>query len=104
MSGEKLRAVLGVNGDEAPAEQKSTVMEPLPDDHGYRWHGQLNGGAVLEGTEKYLGCRGSGPLIEHKCLPKYPPLLSRAHSDDGLNDRAVVYPSAAVHDAPRRTP
>ncbi len=34
------------------------VMEPLPVLHGYRWRGQLNGGAVLEGTQKYLGCRG----------------------------------------------
>ncbi len=34
------------------------VMEPMPEVHGYRWKGQLNGGAVLEGTEKYLGCRG----------------------------------------------
>jgi site-specific DNA recombinase len=34
------------------------VMEPLPEVHGYHWEGHLNGGAVLEGTEKYLGCRG----------------------------------------------
>lgn len=34
------------------------VIEPLPVVHGYRWRGQLNGGAVLEGVEKYLGCRG----------------------------------------------
>ncbi len=34
------------------------VMEPMPKVHGYRWRGQLNGGAVLEGSQKYLGCRG----------------------------------------------
>ncbi len=38
-------------------------MEPLPDDHGYRWHGQLNGGVVLEGAEEYLGCRVSGTNV-----------------------------------------
>ena len=34
------------------------VMEPLPEVHGYKWTGQLNGGAVLEGAKKYLWCRG----------------------------------------------
>jgi hypothetical protein len=34
------------------------AMEPLPALHGYRWRGQLNGGAILEGSQKYLGCRG----------------------------------------------
>jgi len=36
-------------------------MEPLPKVHGYRWKGQLNGGAVLERTQKYLQVRGPGP-------------------------------------------
>jgi hypothetical protein len=38
------------------------VMEPLPEVHGYKWKGQLNGGAVLEGTQKYLWCRGPEPM------------------------------------------
>ena len=38
-------------------------MEPLPGVQGYRWQGQLNGGAVLEGTQKYLQVRGTGTLI-----------------------------------------
>jgi site-specific DNA recombinase len=38
---------------------KPIVMEPLPDVHGYRWRGELNGGAVLEGTRRYQSwCRG----------------------------------------------
>jgi hypothetical protein len=52
-------------GDPVPAREVlrklimgPIVMEPLPALHGYRWRGRLNGGAVLEGTEKYLGCRG----------------------------------------------
>ena len=36
------------------------VMTPMPEVHGYRWKGQLNGGAVLEGAQKYLSCRGPG--------------------------------------------
>jgi site-specific DNA recombinase len=40
------------------------VMEPLPEVPGYRWTGKLNGGAVLEGTQKYLQVRGDGPLME----------------------------------------
>ncbi len=35
-------------------------MEPMPKVHGYRWKGQLNGGSVLEGMQKYLWCRGTG--------------------------------------------
>jgi hypothetical protein len=38
------------------------LMEPLPQGHGYRWKGRLNGGAVLEGEKKYLWCRGSGTM------------------------------------------
>ena len=38
-------------------------MEPLPKVQGYRWQGQLNGGAVLEGAQKYLKVRGSGTII-----------------------------------------
>ena len=34
------------------------AMEPLPVLHGYRWRGQLNGGAILEGARKYPWCRG----------------------------------------------
>ncbi len=34
------------------------MMTPMPEVHGYRWKGQLNGGAVLEGAQKYLWCRG----------------------------------------------
>jgi hypothetical protein len=40
------------------------MMEPLPEVHGYRWKGTLNGGADLEGAQKYLGCRGPGPTME----------------------------------------
>jgi len=36
--------------------------EPLPEVHGYKWKGQLNGGAVLEGTQRYRWCRGPGPI------------------------------------------
>ncbi len=39
-------------------------MEPLPAGQGYRWQGQLHGGAVLEGAEKYLKVRGNGPTME----------------------------------------
>jgi hypothetical protein len=39
------------------------VMEPMPEAHGYRWKGQLNGGAVLEGTQKYLRPRPPGTII-----------------------------------------
>ncbi len=39
------------------------VMEPLPEVQGYRGTGTLNGGAVLEGTQKYLHVRGNGLLI-----------------------------------------
>lgn len=52
------------------------VMEPLPEAHGYRWKGQLNGGAVLEGAQKYLWCRGGGPPIEQNC-------------QDGLHARSI---------------
>ncbi len=38
-------------------------MEPLPEVQGYRWQGQLNGGAVSEGTQKHLKVRGDGPII-----------------------------------------
>ncbi len=40
------------------------VMEPLPEVHGYRWTGKLNGGAVLEGAQKWSQVRGTGPLME----------------------------------------
>jgi hypothetical protein len=44
---------------------KPIVMEPLPDVHGYRWQGELNGGAALEGTRRYQSwCRGDGPIME----------------------------------------
>jgi len=33
-------------------------MEPMPEFHGYRWKGRLNGVTVLEGSQKYLWCRG----------------------------------------------
>jgi hypothetical protein len=39
------------------------LMEPLPEIHGYRWRGELNGGAVLEGAQKYPWCRGPVPSI-----------------------------------------
>lgn len=42
---------------------KPIVMEPLPEVHGYRWRGELNGGAVLEGTQNYLWCRGPNPWV-----------------------------------------
>ncbi len=62
------------------------VMEPLPEVHGYRWQGQLNGGAALEGAQKYLGCRGResnphGPevrgILSPVRLPVSPPRHSR---------------------------
>ncbi len=33
-------------------------MEPMSKVHEYRWKGQLNGGAVLEGAQNSLGRRG----------------------------------------------
>ena len=40
------------------------VMEPLPEVQGYRWTGKLNGGAVLEGAQKWSSLRGTGPTME----------------------------------------
>ncbi len=45
------------------------VMEPQPEIHGYHWRGHLDGGAVFEGTQKYLECRGSGPPIVQNTAP-----------------------------------
>ena len=39
-------------------------MEPLPEGQGYHWKGLLNGGAVLEGAQKYLKVRGGGTRME----------------------------------------
>jgi len=39
------------------------VMEPPPEVHGYRWRGELNGGAVWEGTQKTFGAGGPNPWV-----------------------------------------
>ena len=47
------------------------VMEPLPEVHGYRWRGELNGGAVLEGEKKYLWCRGRESNPHDATVPRF---------------------------------
>jgi hypothetical protein len=46
------------------------VIEPLPEVHGYRWKGQLNGGAVLEGTQNTFRSGGSDRLVTERVLSR----------------------------------